>query len=95
MDKNKKNCSEARQTSLVNIGERLSSQRQFLAASLKDIEIKVRTALDDAGLAVEVFFTIPSSGEALLTLATPADPSDPDWPRANQIVCDIVGRSSA
>jgi hypothetical protein len=68
-----------------------STQRRFLTESLDDIAAQVRTALDDAGLAVEVFFTIPSGGEALMTLATPVDPSDERWPRANQIICDVVG----
>jgi hypothetical protein len=68
-----------------------SSQRRSLTESLNDIAAQVRMALDDAGLAVEVFLTVPSDGEALINLATPVDPSDERWVRANQIICDVVG----
>ena len=34
---------------------------------------------------------IPSSGDALLTFATPIDPCDEDWSHAGQIVSDIIG----
>ena len=71
----------------------LSRQRELLTASLDNIASAVRTALDNAGLGVEVFFTVPSTGNALLMVATPVNPSDPDWPRANQIICDSVGNT--
>jgi hypothetical protein len=73
------------------IDDWFSVTREGLKASLDDIASKVRAALDRAGLATEVFFTIPSSGEALMTFATPTDPSDQDWAEANQIICDVVG----
>ena len=69
----------------------LSRQRELLNASLDNIASAVKTALDNAGLRVEVFFTVPSTGNALLTFATPAAPSDPDWAQANQIICDSLG----
>jgi hypothetical protein len=40
---------------------------------------------------IQVFFTVPYSGKALMTLATPLDPSDEDWSRVTQIVCGIIG----
>jgi hypothetical protein len=65
-------------------------QRKRLTMSLDDIAAAVTTALQEAGLTMPIFFTIPSSGDALLTYATPLDPSDSEWLRAGQIVSDIV-----
>jgi hypothetical protein len=67
-----------------------SSCRRLVTESLNKIASRVRTALDDSGLDIEVFFMIPSSGEALMTFATPVDPSEEDWARANKIICDVV-----
>jgi hypothetical protein len=40
---------------------------------------------------MEVFFSVPLSGESLMTFATSVDPTDGDWDRATQIICTIVG----
>lgn len=68
-----------------------SEQRERLTLSLDEIASEVTTALQKAGLAIPVFLTVPSSGDALLTFATPLDPSDADWSQAGKIVSDIVG----
>jgi hypothetical protein len=36
------------------------------------------------------FLGVPRGGEALATVATPADPSDEDWQRASTIACQII-----
>ena len=38
-----------------------------------------------------VFFSVPSSGNALATFATPGDPSEEDSHRASDIILGIVG----
>jgi hypothetical protein len=68
----------------------LFEQRELLRVSLPGIASRARAALDEAALAVEVFFTVPMDGDALLNFATPTDPSDPDWAQANQIVCNTI-----
>jgi hypothetical protein len=68
-----------------------AEQRQHLTSSLTEIASEVTAALADAGLRIPVFFTVPSSGDALMTFATPMDPSDEDWIRACEIICPIVG----
>ena len=44
----------------------------------------------DVGLAFPVYITVRNSGDALVTIATPLDPSDADWQRASAIVCRIL-----
>ena len=47
-------------------------------------------AMRDAGLHFPVFMTVRDSGDSLATIATPIDPSDMDWSRASEIVCQII-----
>ena len=65
-------------------------RRELLRVLLPDIASRTRAALDDAALAVEVFFTVPVSGDALFNFATSTHPSDPAWAQANQIVCNTI-----
>jgi hypothetical protein len=58
---------------------------------LDAIASEVTTALQETGLTMPIFFTVPSAGDALLIYATPLDPSDSDWLRAGEIVIDIIG----
>ena len=44
-------------------------------------------AMRDVGLTFPVYITVRNSGDALVTIATPLDPSDVDWQRAREIVC--------
>jgi hypothetical protein len=37
-----------------------------------------------------IFIAVRREGEALATIATPADPADDDWQRASTIVCQII-----
>jgi hypothetical protein len=58
--------------------------------SLDEIANEVGAALRDARLDFPVGLTIPSSGYALITMATPVDPSDDDLSQATAIVRHIV-----
>jgi len=70
-----------------------AKQRARLKACLSDIASEVTTALNEAGIAISVFFTIPSSGP-LLTFATPLDPDDATWATVSEIVVQIVCRAT-
>jgi hypothetical protein len=41
----------------------------------------------DAGLTFPLYITVRNSGDSLVTIATPPDPSDADWQQAREIVC--------
>jgi hypothetical protein len=71
-------------------GDWLFERRELMRVLLPDIASRTRAALDGAALAVEVFFTVPVSGDALFNFATSTDPSDPAWAQANQIVCNTI-----
>ena len=68
-------------------------QRARLKVCLPDIANEVTTALNDAGLSLPVFFTVPSAGP-LMTFATPADPDDALWNRVTDIANRIVSRAA-
>ena len=68
-----------------------SIQRERLTLLLDAIASEVTTALQETGLTMPIFFTVPSTGDALLIYATPLDPSDSAWLRAGEIVIDIIG----
>jgi hypothetical protein len=46
----------------------------------------------DVGLNSPIYFAMPDSGDALVTIATTRDPSDEDWRRAAAIVCQVIER---
>jgi len=77
----------------VQAVERRDVQRDRLRMAIDQIAAEVTTALRDESLTVPVFFAIPSSGSALLTFATAADPTDQTWERVSKIVCQIVGNT--
>jgi hypothetical protein len=70
--------------------DRLDTQREVLTHSLNEITNDIGTALRDAGLYLPIFIAVRREGEALATIATPADPTDDDWQRASTIVCQII-----
>jgi hypothetical protein len=72
------------------IDDTLDTQRDTLRQSLDAVANDVSMALRDAGLNFPVFLTVPSSGNSLATIATPLDPTDDDWQRASEIVCQIM-----
>jgi hypothetical protein len=73
--------------------ERRDAQRDRLSVSIDQIAAEVTTVLCDESLRIPIFFAIPSSGSALLTFATTADPTDQTWERVSKIVCQIVGNT--
>jgi hypothetical protein len=70
----------------------LEAQRSIVRQSLDQIAADVGTALLKANLTFPIGLTTPSTGTALLTIVTQNDPSDEEWAKASEIVCDIVSK---
>ena len=62
-----------------------------MIACLPEVAAEATAALNDAGLSMPLFFSVPSSGEALATFAMPGDPCEEDRQRACDIIARIVG----
>ena len=65
----------------------LDAQRDIIRQSLNEIANDIGMAMRDVGLTFPVYMTVRNSGDALVTIATPADPSDEEWQQASAIVC--------
>lgn len=72
--------------------DKLDAHRDIIRKSLHSIANEIAMALRDVGLTFPIFITIPNSGHALVSLATPLDPSDSQWSHASQIACQIIGK---
>jgi hypothetical protein len=68
--------------------------REAIRRSLNEIAAQLNSALIAAGIACPVYICVPMSGDALVTLATPLDPSDDEWNRVSQIACQIVSEKT-
>jgi len=66
-------------------------QRQSIKLVLDDIATKVGSGLRAAHLEFPVYLSVPSSGDSLITIACPVDPTDSEWSRATEIVCRVIG----
>ena len=67
--------------------DRLDAQRDIIRQSLDAIVNDIGMAMRDVGLTFPLYITVRNSGDALVTIATPLDPSDADWQQASEIVC--------
>jgi hypothetical protein len=65
----------------------LDAQRDIIRQSLDAITNDIGMAMRDVGLTFPVYITVRNSGDALVTIATPLDPSDEEWQQASAIVC--------
>jgi hypothetical protein len=73
--------------------ERRDEQRHQISTCLNELVVNVGIALADAGLSsIPIYFSIPSGGPSLMSIISPSDPSDGEWAKIEQIVCQIVGR---
>ena len=64
-----------------------NTQRDIIRQSLNEIANDIGMAMRDVGLTFPVYMTVRNSGDALVTIATPLDPSDAEWQQATAIVC--------
>lgn len=71
----------------------VASYRARARNLLSEITRQIRQALDNAGISLDVFVMIPSSGDAIATFGTAADPAVEVWDRASKIISSIVGES--
>ena len=65
----------------------LDVQRDIIRQSLDAIVNDISMAMRDVGLTFPVYMTVRNSGDALVTIASPLDPSDEEWQQASAIVC--------
>ena len=63
------------------------AQRAIIRQSLDAIINDIGMAMRDVGLTFPLYITVRNSGDALVTIATPIDPSDEEWQQATAIVC--------
>jgi hypothetical protein len=70
--------------------DEIEAEREIIRNSLDEIVREVGARMGEAGLTDPVFLTVPNSGQAILTMGTPADPSLEDWHRITKIVCIAV-----
>ena len=73
---------------------RLQAERDTIRRSLNEMAAELNSALVTAGIACPVYICVPSSGDALVTFATPLNPTDDEWDRVNQIACRIVSEKT-
>jgi hypothetical protein len=66
------------------------SQRETIRGSLDEIASDIGMRMRDEGLHFPVYITVRNHGDSLATIATPLDPSDQDWQRASEIVCQVI-----
>ena len=72
------------------IDDSLDAQRNIIRQSLNAITNDIGLAMRDVGLTFPLYITVRNSGDALVTIATPLDPSDADWQQATAIVCQTL-----
>jgi hypothetical protein len=75
-----------------SIGSAHDAIRNIIRQSLSKITAELNSALVAAGLAYPIYLCVPTTGDALLTFASPLDPNDDEWDRVTQIVREIVGK---
>jgi hypothetical protein len=74
--------------------EHYTEVREILTSSLEQICAEASLALQQSSFNFQLFLMVPATGNSMLSVATPADPSDEDWSRATDIVIDIVKRKT-
>jgi hypothetical protein len=64
----------------------LETHKAIIRRSLAEIAADVGTEMRNAGLTFALGLTVPDSGPSLITIVSPADPTDDDWMHATAIV---------
>jgi len=65
----------------------LDAQRDIIRQSINEIANDIGMKMRDVGLTFPLYITVRNSGDSLVTIATPLDPSDEQWQHAREIVC--------
>jgi hypothetical protein len=66
--------------------DEIEDKRENIRGSLNEVIIELGKRLHEAGLSCPVFLTVPNSGDAIVIMATPLNPSDEDWSQVSDIV---------
>ena len=64
--------------------------REQVVENLEEIAERTKAELEAAGVRFPVFFLIPTSGDALITVGTTHDPDDLEWEVASQIALSVM-----
>ena len=72
--------------------DQLETQRSIIRQSLDELPSELGIAMRAANMNYPIGLAVPTSGEALITMVTPVDPSDDDWSHATAIVRQIVAK---
>jgi hypothetical protein len=71
----------------ISTDDKLDAQRDIIRQSINEIANDIGMAMRDVGLTFPLYITVRNSGDALVTMMTPLDPSDEQWQHAREIVC--------
>jgi hypothetical protein len=64
--------------------------REQIAERLPEISSRTKSELQAAGITFPIFFLIPTSGNALITVGTTNDPGDDEWELASSIAVSVM-----
>jgi hypothetical protein len=78
------------QSQTLSFESQVESKREIIRACLSEIIVEIGDRLREAGLNAPIFLTVPLTGDGIVTMATPLDPSDEDWSQVTKIVCSSV-----
>ena len=68
------------------------ARRRWVADSVDEIAQRTKVAMKERGLTFPIFFLVPTSGAALVTIGTnyEPDPTDEEWDAASAIAVKAV-----
>ena len=73
--------------------DRTEDEREIIRKALTEIVQEVGAKMRAADLTYPVFMTVPSSGDAIMTFATPVDGGNvgnDEWPKISAIIQEII-----
>jgi hypothetical protein len=73
-------------------GDDAAAYRARAATLLNNITQQTKQSLNEQGIDLPIFFTVPSSGRSVLTFGTVGDPCSDVWNKVERIVSSIVRR---
>jgi hypothetical protein len=68
----------------------IEAKREIIRQSLNKISIEISEGLREEDIIYPVYLVVPGSGDAIVSMMTPLDPSDEDWFRIGDIVREII-----
>ena len=74
----------------MSTDDKTEARREIIRQSLDEIAVEVSHGLRDADISYPVYLVVPSSGNAIVSMVTPANPNDPDWIKIGDIVREVV-----